>query len=86
MSSKDACQHGAPELRAEMPRKDYGWTICSQRGGPGGCPFDDCQHLERATGGCADEWVLCEVEFSGGQRHHGAVPAEGRNWCRLAAE
>ena len=46
-----------------MPRQDYGWTISSQRGGPGGCPFDDCQHLERATGGCADEWVLCEVEF-----------------------
>ena len=46
-----------------MPRQDYGWTISSQRGGPGGCPFDDCQHLERATGRCADEWVLCEVEF-----------------------
>ena len=46
-----------------MPRQDYGWTISSQRGGPGGCAFDDCQYLERATGGCADEWALCEVEF-----------------------
>ena len=49
--------------RGGCRRQDYGWTISSQRGGPGGCPFDDCQHLERATGGCADEWVLCEVEI-----------------------
>jgi hypothetical protein len=45
-----------------MPTRDYGWTISSQRGGPGGAQFDDVHHLE-ATGRPADEFRLEEVEF-----------------------